>query len=130
MTRTYIIGHVNPDTDSIASAMGYAWLLRERDGDDFVAARAGPTNPQTTWVLRHLGLEAPLLLNDASPRFESVTRRLDTTHPDRPLREAWAIANRTWGVAPAVGNAVLDACGAEIDENPITPEKVWLALKG
>ena len=104
MTRTYIIGHVNPDTDSIASAMGYAWLLRERDGGDFVAARAGPTNPQTTWVLRQLGLEAPLLLNDASPRFESVTRRLDTTHPDRPLREAWAIANRTWGVAPVVND--------------------------
>ena len=29
---TYVIGHVNPDTDSIASAIGYAWLLRERDG--------------------------------------------------------------------------------------------------
>ena len=37
----YVIGHVNPDTDSIASAMGYAWLLRERDGADTVAARAG-----------------------------------------------------------------------------------------
>ena len=42
MSRTYVIGHVNPDTDSIASAMGYAWLLRERDGVDTVAARAGP----------------------------------------------------------------------------------------
>ncbi len=30
--QIYVIGHVNPDTDSIASAMGYAWLLRERDG--------------------------------------------------------------------------------------------------
>ena len=104
MTRTYVIGHVNPDTDSIASAMGYAWLLRERDGGEFVAARAGPTNPQTTWVLKQLGLEPPLLLNDASPRFESVTRRLDTTHPDRPLSEAWSIANRTWGVAPVVND--------------------------
>jgi manganese-dependent inorganic pyrophosphatase len=102
MSRTYVIGHVNPDTDSIASAMGYAWLLRERDGGDFVAARAGHANAQTSWVLKHLGLDAPVLLNDASPRFESVTRRLDTTHPDRPLREAWAIANRTWGVAPVV----------------------------
>ena len=102
MTRTYVIGHVNPDTDSIASALGYAWLLRERDSGEFVAARAGPINPQTTWVLKHLDLEPPVLLNDASPRFESVTRRLDTTHPDRPLSEAWAIANRTWGVAPVV----------------------------
>lgn len=101
-TRTYVIGHVNPDTDSIASAVGYAWLLRERDGLDAVAARAGAINPQTSWVLKRLELEPPVLLNDASPRFESVTRRLDTTLPDSPLREAWAIANRTWGVAPVV----------------------------
>ncbi|HLE52825.1 MAG TPA: DHHA2 domain-containing protein [Anaerolineales bacterium] len=102
MTRTYVIGHINPDTDAISSAMGYAWLLRERDGEEVVAARAGPLNPQTTWVLKRLGLESPLLLNDASPRFESVSARLDTTTPDRPLRDAWGIANRTWGVAPIV----------------------------
>jgi manganese-dependent inorganic pyrophosphatase len=102
MARTYVIGHVNPDTDSIAAAVGYAWLLRERDSDDFVAARAGPTNPQTTWVLKRLELEPPALLTDASPRFESVTRRLDTAAPDSPLREAWAILNRTGGVAPIV----------------------------
>ena len=59
MTRTYVIGHVNPDTDSIASAIGYAWLLRERDGEDVIAARAGAINPQTTWVLKRLGLEPP-----------------------------------------------------------------------
>src|SRR3990170_4376973 len=102
MTRTYVIGHINPDTDTISSAMGYAWLLRERDGDDYVAARAGPLNPQTTWVLKKLDLDPPVLLNDASPRFSSVSQRLDTTTPDRPLRDAWAIANRTWGVAPIV----------------------------
>ena len=102
MSRTFVIGHVNPDTDSIASAMGYAWLLRERDGEDAVGTRAGPINPQTTWVLKKLGLESPLFLNDASPLFDSVARRLDTTAPDRPLRDAWAIANRTWGVAPIV----------------------------
>ena len=102
MAPTYVIGHVNPDTDSIASAMGYAWLLRERDGDDYVAARAGPLNPQTTWVLKKLDLDPPVLLNDASPRFSSVSRRLDTTTRDRPLRDAWGIANRTWGVAPII----------------------------
>lgn len=102
MERVYVIGHVNPDTDSIASAVGYAWLLHARDGVDTVAARAGAVNPQTAWVLKRLGLEAPLLLNDASPRFESVCLRLDTTTPDSPLAQAWAIANRTWGVAPVV----------------------------
>jgi inorganic pyrophosphatase/exopolyphosphatase len=30
--QTDVIGHVNPDTDSIAAAMGYVWLLRKRDG--------------------------------------------------------------------------------------------------
>ena len=100
MAQTYVIGHVNPDTDSIASAMGYAWFLHELDGEDYLAARAGPVNPQTTWVLKRLGLESPILLNDASPRFESVSVRLDTASPDDPLREAWAIASRTWGVAP------------------------------
>jgi manganese-dependent inorganic pyrophosphatase len=100
--RIYVIGHVNPDTDTVAAAMGYAWLLRERDGVDTLAARAGAVNPQTAWALKKTGLDAPLLLNDASPRFEAVTRRLDTAKPDSPLREAWVIASRTWGVAPVV----------------------------
>lgn len=102
MSRTYVIGHVNPDTDSIASAMGYAWLLKERDGLDVIAARAGATNPQTNWVLKRLDLDPPLLLTDASPRFDSVTHRLDSATPDEPLREAWSIASRTGGVAPIV----------------------------
>ena len=101
-SRTYVVGHVNPDTDSIASAIGYAWLLSERDGDEVIAARAGAINMQTTWVLNRLEMEPPVLLTDASPRFESVTRRMDTTLPDSPLRDAWAIANRTGGVAPIV----------------------------
>jgi len=96
----YVVGHVNPDTDSIASAMGYAWYLREHDGVDTVAARAGALNPQTVWVLKFLGLDAPVLLTDASPRFDSVMRRLDTTVPEKPLREAWAIASKVGGIAP------------------------------
>jgi manganese-dependent inorganic pyrophosphatase len=102
MSKTYVIGHINPDTDTIAAAMGYAWLLNERDGSNVTAARAGAVNPQTAWVLKKLNLRAPKLLNDASPRFEAVARRLDTTTPDAPLREAWAIASRTGGVAPVV----------------------------
>ena len=101
-SKTYVIGHVNPDTDSIASAMGYAWLLRERDGMDTVAGRAGPLNPQTAWVLKKLDLEAPMLLTDASPRFESIMQRLDTIRPNAPLGMAWTLASKTGGVAPVV----------------------------
>ena len=100
--QIFVIGHVNPDTDSIASAMGYAWLLRERDGANTVAARAGALNPQTLWVLKTLGLDAPVLLTDASPRFESVMRRLDTIGPDQQLGLAWNLASRTGGLAPVV----------------------------
>ncbi len=98
----YVVGHVNPDTDSIASAVGYAWLIRERDGVDAIAARAGAVNSQTAWVLKTLGLEAPVLITDASPRFSSVVRRLDTNTPDVPLRVAWTLANRTGGIAPVL----------------------------
>jgi manganese-dependent inorganic pyrophosphatase len=102
MSKTYVIGHVNPDTDSIAAAMGYAWLLRERDGVDTVAARAGALNPQSAWVLKELRLDAPVLLTDASPRFDSVMQRFDSIRPDAQLGMAWTLASRTGGIAPVV----------------------------
>lgn len=100
--RIFVIGHINPDTDSIASAVGYAWLLKERDGKQTVAARAGAINRQTAFVLNLLNLDQPLLLTDASPRFESVMRRLDVVTPEKSLNEAWAILSRTGGIAPIV----------------------------
>ncbi len=102
--KIYVIGHVNPDTDTVAAAIGYAWLLHERDRMEVIAARAGAINPQTAWALKKVGLDAPILLNDASPRFESITRHLDTAKPNSSLREAWGIAARTWGVAPVVND--------------------------
>jgi manganese-dependent inorganic pyrophosphatase len=101
--QIYVIGHINPDTDAIAAAMGYAWLLRERDGVNAIAARAGALNPQTSWVLKKLGIESPILLTDASPRFESVMRRLDTIRPEAQLGMAWTLASKTGGLAPVVG---------------------------
>lgn len=98
----YVIGHVNPDTDSISSAVGYAWLLRERDGLDVLAARSGVINKQTSWVLDFLKIDIPYLLTDASPKFESVARHYDSTTPEQPLSDAWSIASRTGGVAPIV----------------------------
>lgn len=100
--RIFVVGHINPDTDSIASAMGYAWLLRERDKLDTVAARAGALNAQTSWVLKTLNIEAPFLLTDASPRFESIMQRLDSLTPDSQLGMAWTLASKTGGVAPIV----------------------------
>ncbi|MFN2105202.1 MAG: inorganic diphosphatase, partial [Candidatus Promineifilaceae bacterium] len=75
----YVIGHVNPDTDAIASAMGYAWLLQDQMEETVLAARAGQLNPQTTWVLQRLSLDPPVLLADASPRFIDISHRMNTT---------------------------------------------------
>jgi len=62
------------------------------------------------------------------PSLETIF--VETFEPSHPFGVKAAAEIPMDGVAPAVGNAVLDACGAEIDDNPITPEKVWLALKG
>ena len=102
VNKIYVIGHINPDTDSIAAAMGYAWLLRERDGAEAVAARAGALNPQSAWVLKTLSLDAPVLLTDASPRFESIMIRLDSIRPESQLGMAWTLASKTGGIAPVV----------------------------
>jgi manganese-dependent inorganic pyrophosphatase len=103
LSPIHVIGHLNPDTDAIAAAIGYAWLLRERDQVNAVAARAGAITPQTAWVLKTCGLEAPPYLADASPRFERIARPLPPILPDRPLREAWAVAATGHSGAPIVG---------------------------
>ncbi len=98
----YVVGHKNPDTDTVTSAIGYAWLLHERDKLDTQAARAGQVNAQTAFALQTFGLEPPPLLADASPRFSSVARAIEPLTPDRPLEEAWALVARTGRVAPIV----------------------------
>ncbi len=102
LTPIIVIGHVNPDTDSIAAAIGYAWLLRERDGANAIPSRAGAMNAQSTWVLKTLGIEAPVYLSDASPRFERIARTLPPILPSRPLREAWEVASGGHTGAPIV----------------------------
>jgi manganese-dependent inorganic pyrophosphatase len=88
--------------DSIAAAIGYAWLRRERDGEDAVAARAGRVNAQTLFALKYYGVEAPLLLEDASPRFGAITHRVLALTPDRPLSEAWQLSALSQRAVPVV----------------------------
>ncbi|BCG45868.1 Manganese-dependent inorganic pyrophosphatase [Citrifermentans bremense] len=71
----YIIGHRNPDTDSVASAIAYARLKRELGEERVTAAMAGALNPQTTWLLSRLGIKAPLYLADVHPKVRDVIRR-------------------------------------------------------
>lgn len=60
---------------------------------------------------------------------ELQTIFVETFEPSHPFGVKAVAEIPMDGVAPAVANAVLDACGVNIDENPITPEKVWKSLK-
>ena len=68
----YTIGHRNPDTDSICSAIGYAHL-KQALGENVVPARAGKINAETKFALEHFHVEQPLLLTDLYPRVKDIT---------------------------------------------------------
>lgn len=87
----YIAGHLNPDIDSMASAIGYAWLLQARDGKNAIPVRTGSLTSQAAWILNTLGIESPMLMTDASPRMGRIVRPLPPILPDRPLHEALSI---------------------------------------
>jgi manganese-dependent inorganic pyrophosphatase len=71
----YVIGHKNPDTDAICSAIGYADLLRRTGTPEAEAAACGPINARTTHVLKRAALEAPKLILDIRPTAGQVCRR-------------------------------------------------------
>lgn len=62
MGKTYIFGHKNPDTDSITSSLVMADFERKMGNSDVVACRLGNINKETEYVLKHLGIEAPELI--------------------------------------------------------------------
>jgi putative selenate reductase molybdopterin-binding subunit len=61
------------------------------------------------------------------PELETIF--VETYEPSHPFGVKAVAEIPMDGVAPAVGNAILDACGAQVDANPATPERVWAALR-
>lgn len=66
-----VIGHKNPDTDSICSAIGYAYLKQEQ-GFNAVPARAGELNPETKFVLNYFDVPVPKLIEDLHLRISDI----------------------------------------------------------
>jgi len=64
---------------------------------------------------------------DEMPELETIF--VETFEPTHPFGVKAVAEIPMDGVAPAVGNAVFDAVGVDVDDNPITPEKVWKALR-
>ncbi len=72
--QTIVIGHRNPDMDSICAAIGYADLKTRLGVPNVVAGRAGATNERIDFVLNYFGVEAPMLVTDLSPRISDIMR--------------------------------------------------------
>lgn len=88
--KTYVVGHKNPDTDSICSAIAYAELKRKVTGDEYVAKRAGQINEETHYVLKKFGVDTPGLLQNVKLQVKDMDiHRLDGVAPNVSIKEAW-----------------------------------------
>ena len=91
MRRINIIGHQNPDTDSICSALAYAWLKNRGSLEGlYEARRAGHINRATRFVLQHFGVEPPRLCTDVSPQIKDIDiRKQAGIDGEMSVRAAW-----------------------------------------
>jgi len=89
VSRIYVTGHRNPDTDSVAAAIGYAELKGRLDPrNEYVPVRLGDLNAQTRWVLERSGADEPRLLPHIMLRVSDVMReRFPCAHDGDPVRE-------------------------------------------
>ncbi len=93
--NVYVIGHKNPDTDSICSAISYAYLKNElnekEDGNyNYIATRAGHVNEETQYVLKYFGVNPPSYVRDIRPQVTDIEiRKTKGISPDLSLKKAW-----------------------------------------
>ena len=106
MARTYVTGHRNPDTDSIAAAIGYAELLQRLEAEhEFVPVRLGEVNAQTAWVLERAGVEAPDFMSHIFLRVRDVMQEdFACSSVHEPVRAVGLrMAREDTDVVPVVG---------------------------
>ncbi len=93
--QTIVIGHKNPDMDSICSAIGCAELKRLSGWPDVIPARCGPTNPRIDFALHRFAVEPPVLLSDLSARVSDVMQpNVVSVHVDTPIYDAIQLIDR------------------------------------
>ena len=93
----YVVGHKNPDTDSICSAIAYANLKNILNKDEeqvYVAARAGAMNPETEYVLKKFQVESPVYISDVMTQVRDMEIRETRGVPGSlSLKRAWEMMN-------------------------------------
>lgn len=87
----YIVGHKNPDTDSICSAIAYAYLKNKCDSTcEYVPARAGQVNQETQYVLNAFHAEPPVYLHDVMTDARDIDMNdVEGVTEDVSLKKAW-----------------------------------------
>ncbi len=89
MSEILVIGHRNPDTDAICSAIGYAEFKRRTGMAEAVAARCGDTNDRIDFVLKTFGVPAPKFVADVSLKISDVMqRKILSVRPESTAAEA------------------------------------------
>ncbi|MEE1085616.1 MAG: putative manganese-dependent inorganic diphosphatase [Schaedlerella sp.] len=90
--KIYVVGHKNPDTDSICSAIAYAELRTELTGLEHSPRRAGVVNSETEFVLDYFDTETPELLEDLRVQVKDVDiKRMDGVRGSVSIKSAWEL---------------------------------------
>ena len=90
--KVVVIGHRNPDTDSICSAIAYAELKNKTSDLVCEARRAGKMNQETEFVLKKFGVTPPRMCTDVNPKIRDVDyRQIPGISGSTSLRKAWEI---------------------------------------
>ena len=89
---TYVIGHKNPDTDSICSAIAYAYLKNIEHPGCYAARRAGNINNETNFVLNYFNVAPPEFLEDVNVQMRDIDFRETKGVKDSiSIRAAWLL---------------------------------------
>lgn len=87
-----VIGHKNPDTDSICSAIAYAHLKHTLTGENYVAKRAGQINEETQYVLERFQVKEPEYIADVGTQVKDIEiRETEGVSRNISLKKAWTL---------------------------------------
>lgn len=96
--QIYVIGHKNPDTDSICSAIAYAYLKNQTDEGEFVPKRAGSISTETQYVLDRFQVDTPGYVPNVKTKVSDMEiRHTEGVKKSISLKNAWTILNETKG---------------------------------
>ncbi|MEF9940964.1 MAG: putative manganese-dependent inorganic diphosphatase [Lachnospiraceae bacterium] len=93
--KVYVVGHKNPDTDSICSVIAYANLKKVLTGREYVAKRAGQLNEETQYVLNRFGAAPPALLTNVRLQVKDIAiHRMAGIMSNVSIKEAWELMKK------------------------------------